>query len=110
MVLLANLLNGVGAVLGILLSTYLILLLGRVIVSWVNADGGNVIVRFLFASTEPVLAPLRRRLPQFGGGIDFSPLFALLLIYFLQAFLVQSLVDYASVLRLEALRSAATGL
>jgi YggT family protein len=51
-------------------------------------------VRFLYAATEPVLAPLRRRLPLFAG-FDFAPMIAWLAVIFLQRFLVRSLYDLA---------------
>jgi YggT family protein len=51
-------------------------------------------VRFLYAATEPVLAPLRRRIPWYGS-FDISPIVAWLVIIFLQRFLVRSLYDLA---------------
>jgi YggT family protein len=50
-------------------------------------------VRFLHQVTEPVLRPIRRRLPY--SAIDFSPLVVILGIYFLQWFLVPVLVKTA---------------
>ena len=44
----------------------------RALLSWVNPDPWNPIVRFLYQVTEPVLRPIRQRLP--AAGIDFSPL------------------------------------
>ena len=75
------------------------ILIGRIIVSWVNADYGNPIVRFLYAATEPVLEPVRRRLPLFAGGLDLSPIVVWVAIIFLQRFLVRSLYDLAIALR-----------
>lgn len=43
----------------------------------------SVLMRFGFAVTEPVLAPIRRVLPNFGG-FDLSPLVAILLLGFIQ--------------------------
>ncbi|MFN8377344.1 MAG: YggT family protein [Anaerolineae bacterium] len=60
------------------LSIYQIILLGRVLLSWVpNMDYRNPIVRFLYAVTEPILEPIRRMLPT-QGGMDFSPLIVFL--------------------------------
>jgi YggT family protein len=59
----------------------------------VNPDPWNPIVRFLYQVTEPVLRPIRRRLP--ATPIDFSPLIVILAIMFLQRFLVQVLVSAA---------------
>ena len=60
-----------------------------------NPDPRNPIVQFLHRATEPVLAPIRRWLPTYRWGIDFSPLLAILAIYFVQQFLVGSLRDLA---------------
>lgn len=60
-----------------------ILLLARVIISWIRVDPNNPIVQFIFQATEPLLAPIRRLLPA-TGGIDFSPLILFLVLGFLQ--------------------------
>ncbi len=49
------------------------LVLGRVIVSWIDPPSRHAISRYLVAFTEPMLAPIRRLLPQ-TGGVDFAPL------------------------------------
>ncbi len=56
------------------LQVYQLLLLARVLMTWIpNLDYNNPIARFLYQATEPVLAPIRKALPQMGG-IDLSPL------------------------------------
>ncbi|MDE2856215.1 MAG: YggT family protein [Chloroflexota bacterium] len=56
------------------LQVYQLILLARVLMTWIpNLDYNNPIARFLYQATEPVLAPIRRALPQMGG-IDLSPL------------------------------------
>ena len=72
---------------------YLWIIVIRALISWVNPDPWNPIVRFLAQVTEPVLGPIRRRLPM--TGIDFSPMIVILAIYFLQWFLVRVLRDAA---------------
>jgi len=56
-----------------------LVVLGRVLVSWVDPQFGKPISRFLFETTEPLLAPVRRVLPQ-AGMFDFAPLVVLLLL------------------------------
>ncbi|WP_248884684.1 YggT family protein [Acidithiobacillus acidisediminis] len=51
----------------------------RAILSWVQPNPYNPIVRFLDRVTDPILRPLQRHLPNLGG-IDLSPLVAMLLI------------------------------
>jgi YggT family protein len=50
-----------------------LLVLGRVLLSWVDPMARNSISRYIVAMTEPMLAPIRRVLPQ-TGSIDFAPL------------------------------------
>ena len=52
------------------------------LISWVNPDPRNPIVRFLYGVTEPLFRPFRRLLPPSRtGGIDLSPLFVILVIF-----------------------------
>ena len=96
MFVLSNFLVALAKILDIGLSLYMWIIIGRAVISWVNPDPYNPIVRFLNAATEPVLYPIRRKLPIHLGGIDFSPILVILAIIFLQTFLVQSLVQVAS--------------
>jgi YggT family protein len=50
-----------------------LLVLGRVLVSWVDPTGRNTISQYLVGMTEPLLGPIRRVLPQ-TGMVDWSPL------------------------------------
>ena len=100
MFILANLLEAVAAVLGVLLSAYMWIIIARAVISWVNPDPYNPIVRFLYSVTEPVLYRVRRAIPIYAGGIDFSPILVFVAIYFLELFLVRSLYDLARSMRL----------
>jgi YggT family protein len=71
------------------------IIIAQAVLSWVNPDPYNPIVRFIRQVTEPVLHEIRRRIPTVFGGIDFSPLIVLLAIIFLQEFLVKSLIELA---------------
>ncbi len=92
MFVVANLLNAVAYILKIVLDIYMWVIIARAILSWVNPDPYNPIVKFLYRVTEPVLYRIRRVLPDMGG-LDLSPLVVLLAIFFLQKFLVASLFD-----------------
>jgi YggT family protein len=63
------------------------------IISWVNPDPYNPIVTFLYRATEPVLAPIRRLIPIGGLGIDIAPIIVIMIIYFLQMFLVKTMMQ-----------------
>jgi len=90
-----NLLAAIAKVLDVVLSIFMWIVIARAILSWVNPDPYNPIVRFIHNITEPVLHQIRKRLPLNFGGIDFSPILVLLAVIFLQQFVVQSLYDLA---------------
>jgi len=98
MFIVGNFLMAIAKIMDIGLSAYMWIIIIRALISWVNPDPYNPIVRFLISSTEPVLYPIRKRLP-FIGGIDFSPIVAILAIIFIQTFVVQSLIQIALKLR-----------
>jgi YggT family protein len=77
----------------IVLRGFMFIIIARAILSWVSPDPYNPIVRFIHNVTEPILDPIRRRLPFHTGGIDISPIIVFLVIYFLQIFVVDSLMD-----------------
>ena len=56
-----------------------VVILGRVLFSWINPRFEGPLGRFLFETTEPFLAPIRRLLPK-GGALDWSPLVAFLVL------------------------------
>ena len=65
---------------GTAFDVYTLLLLARVVASWVGASPYHPAVRWLVRVTEPVLAPVRSRFPP-RGGVDFSPVVALLVLW-----------------------------
>jgi YggT family protein len=99
MFILANFLEAMAALLSVLLNIYMWIVIARAVISWVSPDPYNPIVRFLYSVTEPVLYRVRRAIPFYAGGIDFSPFIVFVAIYFLDLFLVRSLYDLARSLR-----------
>ncbi len=95
MFILGNFLAATAKILDIALSLYMWIIIIRALLSWVNPDPYNVIVQFLYSITEPVMARVRQLLPMSGIGIDFSPIIVILLIIFLQEFVVKSLGMFA---------------
>ena len=63
----------------LLAAVYSLLILVRVLMSWMNPYGGGAFTAFIYQVTEPVLAPIRRVLPPMGG-LDWSPFIALILL------------------------------
>jgi len=90
-----NFVIALAKVIEIVLTIYMWLIIFRAVISWVNPDPYNKIVIFLYRATEPVLRPVRRILPLRNTGIDFAPVIVVLIIVFLQYFLVESLIQLA---------------
>lgn len=75
-----------------LLEIYKWVVIIAALISWVNPDPYNPIVRFLHSVTEPVFRPIRRLIGYRLGPIDISPIIVILAIIFIQSFLVRSLI------------------
>ncbi len=75
-----------------ILDLYLIIVVIAAVISWVNPDPYNPIVRGIYGVTEPVLNRIRRVLPMPVPGIDFSPLILIAIIYAVDSFLVKTLL------------------
>jgi YggT family protein len=99
MFVLGNLFDALAFILHYVLWLYILIVTARAVISWVSPDPYNPIVQFLYRATEPVLEPIRRKLPGGGFGLDFSPLIVILALYFLDMFLVTSLQGIAFRLR-----------
>ena len=87
-----NLFHAVAYILDTLLSIYMWIIIISALLSWVNPDPYNPIVRFLHSVTDPVLRPIRRKL-GFSMGIDISPMIVILVIMFIRYFIVASIFD-----------------
>jgi len=99
MFVLGNFIVAVAKILDIVLTIYMWVIIIRALISWVNPDPYNQIVQLLYRVTEPVMAPIRRWIPFRGMGIDISPIIAILVIVFLQSFLVRSMMELAIYLK-----------
>ena len=85
----------VARVLDIVLLAYMWVVVARAVLSWVNPDPFNPIVRFIHNITEPVLYQIRTRIPVNFGGMDVSPIVVFACIIFLRTFVVNSLNQMA---------------
>ncbi|TSA52348.1 MAG: YggT family protein [Planctomycetaceae bacterium] len=100
MFILGNLLEAFAKILYMGLNLYMWVIIIRAVISWFNPDPYNPIIRFLYRVTEPVLSPIRRWIPLKGMGIDISPMIVIAAIYFLNMFLVKSIMDIAVYLKM----------
>ncbi len=83
-----NLVIFIAQVLQQILQIYFWVVIVSAVLSWVEPNPYNPIVRFIYSVTEPVFDWIRERLPVFFGGIDFSPIVVIIIIEFLQVYLI----------------------
>lgn len=95
MFIISNFITAVAYVADYALEIYLWVIIARAVISWVSPDPYNPIVAFLRKVTDPLLYRIRTWLPVDFGGIDLSPIVAVLGIIFLQRFVVASLYGIA---------------
>jgi YggT family protein len=95
-VMMSQITLAIAVVLDHLLTLYSWIVLIAVLLTWVNPDPYNPIVRFLRGVTEPVFYQIRRRVPVVFGGWDLSPIVVLIAIQVLQIVVVKSLYIFAA--------------
>ncbi|HDL07610.1 MAG TPA: YggT family protein [Desulfobacteraceae bacterium] len=98
MFILANLIAAVAVVVNYVLILFMWIVVARAVLSWVNPDPYNPIVRFIHNVTEPILYRIRIRIPFDFGGLDLSPIIVFLAIVFLRRFVVESLFKLSAIL------------
>lgn len=100
MVYLGNIISGIAWILDSALTLYLIVVIGSVVISWVNADPYNPIVRFLRDITDPAYRLIRRYIPfVILGGIDLSPIILIFAIMFCKIAVITNLTYLANQLK-----------
>ena len=67
-----------------ILNMTVLLVIGSIIISWLNADPSNPIVQMITRLTEPMYRPLRRMFGRFTGPIDLAPMIVMLFVVALQ--------------------------
>ena len=96
MFVVGNLLEALATVIYYVLNIYMWIIIARAVISWVNPDPYNPIVRFLTSVTEPVYARIRRIIPLRVGYVDLSPIIVIAIIYFLKYALVMNLIRWGA--------------
>ena len=91
MFVVGNLLNAIAAILEIVINGLLLVIFVNALLSWVRPDPNNPIVMFLDRVSDLICNPIRRLFPTMMGGIDFAPFIAMLALWFIRLFLVESL-------------------
>jgi len=95
MFVLGNFISAIAVILDYIFTILNWLIIIRALISWVSPDPYNPIVQFLYRTTEPLLVPFRRLIPTYAIGLDISPIFALIFIWFLKLFVVRTLMALA---------------
>ena len=98
MFVMGNFIRGVAGILNFILTLYILLIIMRAIVSWINFNPYHSLIDLLHKLTEPLLEPIRRKIgPRLP--IDISPIIVIIVIIFIQSFVVGSLNDLSVRLR-----------
>ena len=82
-----------------ILYIYLFIIIVQVIISWLNPNVYNPITTIMYQISEPILKPIRQFIPS-SGGLDFSPLVALIIINLLMILIISPLMDLGQKLSL----------
>lgn len=93
--ILQTFLNALGSILHLVLTIYIWIIIIAALCSLVQANPYNKIVQFLYTITEPVYAQIRRVIPTIFGGIDIAPFLLLIVLKFIDLFVVRMLFVYA---------------
>ena len=78
-------------IVNVMFEVYTFLIIAQVLMSWVPHDHYHPVFRFIEEVTEPVMRPFRRLIPAVGG-IDFSPIIALMAIELVRRVILSLLV------------------
>ncbi|HTR97825.1 MAG TPA: YggT family protein [Candidatus Acidoferrales bacterium] len=89
--MIGNFFGALGVVLNLLLNGLMLVILANAVLSWFPHDRGNPIVQLLERVSDFVCGPIRRLFPTVVSGLDLAPMIAMLLLIFLQRWLVPTL-------------------
>ncbi|GBE04876.1 MAG TPA: YggT family protein [Nitrospirae bacterium] len=95
MSILVDLITGIFKLIDALLNIYKWIVIIAALISWVNPDPYNPIVRFLYSVTEPVLRPVRRFIGNRLGPIDISPLIVIIAIILIQSIIARYIIRHS---------------
>ena len=75
-------------VIGFLADAYFLIIIVRVLLSWISHNPNHVLIKMVYQVTEPPLAKSRQFVPNFGG-LDLSPVVLILGVYILEGILIR---------------------
>ncbi|MCX8110868.1 MAG: YggT family protein [Syntrophorhabdaceae bacterium] len=88
-----NLLTAIASILNIILDLYFWVIFIRAIMSWFNPNPYNPFVRTIYSLVDPITYRISRIIPTRFGMVDLSPFVLMLIIFFIQRFVVKTLFD-----------------
>jgi YggT family protein len=92
----ANFLFAIARILNFFVSAYTIVIVLRVILSWIQIPSLYQVAVIVYKLTEPLLKPIRKYVPPLKmGGLDLSPMILLIILMFIRSFVIRSLTQYA---------------
>lgn len=95
MIVLGNILQGVGQLLAVVCSLYTWIVIASIVFSFVSPDPMNSVVRFVRSVTEPCYYRIRKWAPfVYVGNMDFSPMIVLIVVYLFKNIIALSLIEY----------------
>ncbi|MBX7490577.1 YggT family protein [Helicobacter turcicus] len=82
-------------ILSMVINIYIWVIIIAALISWVRPDPYNPIVQILYRLTEPLYTKIRRIIPTLIGGVDLTPILVILVLKFIDLFVVQLLFQLA---------------
>ena len=92
-IILGNFFVAIGTLLGGVINIFIFLMIARAVISWVSPDPRNMLVQFIYGATEPILSRVRGKIPPIGM-LDLSVIVVILGLYFLDNFLVETILQF----------------
>ena len=90
----ANFILAIARVLNFIVSAYTIVIIFRVILSWIQIPSLYPVAVIVYKLTEPLLKPIRKYVPPHKmGGLDVSPMILLIILMFINSFVIRSLMQ-----------------
>ena len=80
--------NAVAQLISLIFNIFMLLIIGRILLSWVNLDPYHPVSQFIFRATEPFLEPVRRVMPSVGM-FDLSPIVVIIIAQVLESVIIQ---------------------
>ena len=90
----ANFIMMVAKIIDFAATLYVYIVIARVVLSWIQHDPNNSIIKFIYDITEPVLVKIRQYVPSFSG-FDIAPMVLILGLFLIENILISILTNIA---------------